>query len=71
MEEESSMNYEKCLRCGGRMLGGEPKVIPKEIRLPMGITINTQSYLPDILKQCSVYKTFVCEYCRYVEFFVN
>lgn len=53
------------------MLGGEPKVIPKEIRLPMGITITTESYLPDILKHGSVYKTFVCEYCGYVEFFVN
>jgi hypothetical protein len=53
------------------MIGGEPKPIPKEIRLPRGITISTEPYLPDILKQCSIYKTLVCEYCKYVEFFVG
>jgi hypothetical protein len=39
-EEKSKLNYEKCLRCGNRMLGNQSKGIPKGIRLPTGITIS-------------------------------
>jgi predicted nucleic-acid-binding Zn-ribbon protein len=65
------MNYEKCLRCGNRMLGGKSLPIPKDVRLPMGITVSVQQYLPEILQRCTTYRTLVCEYCRYVEFFAS
>jgi len=48
------------------MLGGDSKPIPKEVRLPMGITISMEPYLPDILKQCSIYSAMVPWYANTV-----
>jgi hypothetical protein len=59
-----------CSRCEGTMRGEDNDIL-KSIPLAMGLSIPVEKYIPNVIKAGSKYRTFVCQYCGFVEFYVG